>query len=399
MLRLSFILFFIMYVTVRIFGQSNVLVPDKPISKYILDHWTTSEGLPANALINILQTSDGYIWFSSYNGLLRFDGINFLVFNKQSTPIFKSNPVSILYETKQKELLVSCDNDGLLCYFRSSFSKLVSNDQIKAPIQAIAEDGDGNIWIGTQGTGLWLYNRKNNALKQLNLYPELDKTTVNSINYGNIWFTSGKEIVKIAKKHLDEFAAKPSTELSFILYDGMGNSECTAATSSLKSSDGSLYFATLGGVITANAASIAVNLVKPPVYTEEVMVDYEQFLPDSVIEISAGKQRFSIDYTALSYVAPSKIHFKYKLENFDNELLLSNAELEQQKEEILAQQELIAESSEKLQLAFSEIQQKSTNITASIQYVNVFKMQFCHQKAILNNICLTFLHFLSHVIL
>ena len=44
--------------------------------------WTTDEGLPQNSVNSILQTRDGYLWIGTYEGLARFDGVRFRVFNK-----------------------------------------------------------------------------------------------------------------------------------------------------------------------------------------------------------------------------------------------------------------------------------------------------------------------------
>jgi ligand-binding sensor domain-containing protein/serine phosphatase RsbU (regulator of sigma subunit) len=853
-LRFFFIAYLLGLFSTKVLGQSNILSPSKPIGKYILDHWTTEDGLPANALINIVQTSDGYLWVSSYNGLIRFDGLTFRLFNKENVPAFKSNPISVIYETSQKELLIGAENSGILRLHKSKFDVLLSHSQINAPIQVILEGQQQKLWLGTQGKGLWIFDRKTNEVQVVSGHQLLEKTTINALafddkqgvwigvekglliqrngktevynktsglfddnvitflktkdgrmwvgtgaglnywngttfikvpetenfpirslvqdeagslwistqkglfryhegykklefftdkdglphpdirsmlidheqslwlttyrfglmrfkngkftnytsrdglaspvanhicewqpnkflvgtdvgtvnlidsgkvkafpfktvlpndkrikhilkdskgnlwlstysgllkiepngneklfttkdglayiqvrlafeakdgtlwvgtrgggiiglrngifkaynkrngfpsdfimsiaedkdgnimvgtnesglvimdrvgniekqytmndglssslvfnthidregilwtasnngfsridrqnnkitsfsikdglpdenifdikedNFDNFWFASGKGILKIAKNTLDTYNKNNQKELNFIVYDkhdGMAQSECTGATSSLRAANGALYFPNLGGVVMINPQDIPTNNVKPPVYTEDVTIDYDHYdMTDSVLRIEAGKQRFVIDYTALSYIAPLKIKFKYKLEGFDkqwldahgerkavytniapgnykfrviasnndglwndkgatlnirvmpyfwqtlwfwvlasitigliiwaiaswqlrkiknknvelekmvevrtveirrksDEILLKNTALEQQKEEILSQQEIIAQSTNKLRLAFTEIQNKNLNITASIQY-------------------------------
>jgi Two component regulator propeller len=56
-----------------------------------IDTWTTDNGLPQNSVTGLTQTPDGYIWFTTNDGLVRFDGVRFKVFNKSSAPEITNN--------------------------------------------------------------------------------------------------------------------------------------------------------------------------------------------------------------------------------------------------------------------------------------------------------------------
>jgi ligand-binding sensor domain-containing protein len=58
------------------------LDPDVRIQDYIHDAWRVEEGLPQNSVRAIVQTQDGYLWFGTQEGLVRFDGIRFKVFDR-----------------------------------------------------------------------------------------------------------------------------------------------------------------------------------------------------------------------------------------------------------------------------------------------------------------------------
>src|ERR1700730_173318 len=49
----------------------------KTLGEYVFDNWHDSDGLPQNSINAILQTSEGYIWLATYEGLVRFDGVRF----------------------------------------------------------------------------------------------------------------------------------------------------------------------------------------------------------------------------------------------------------------------------------------------------------------------------------
>ena len=88
--------------------------PSIPLSKLLIQHWGIDDGLPIETLIDVHRSRDGFLWISSFNGLFRFDGSNFEVFDKSTHP----------------ELVTS------------AFSRFF-------------EDADGTLWLGTQGSGIW----------------------------------------------------------------------------------------------------------------------------------------------------------------------------------------------------------------------------------------------------
>ncbi|MBA3715451.1 MAG: hypothetical protein H0W76_23845 [Pyrinomonadaceae bacterium] len=56
----------------------------KPSTQYTQEVWRTKEGLPQNFVVTITQTRDGYLWIGTQDGLTRFDGVQFTVFDKKN---------------------------------------------------------------------------------------------------------------------------------------------------------------------------------------------------------------------------------------------------------------------------------------------------------------------------
>ncbi|MGH9839718.1 MAG: ligand-binding sensor domain-containing protein, partial [Blastocatellia bacterium] len=74
------------------------------LAQYRFDHWTAEIGLPQNIITAIHQTPDGYLWVATLDGLTRFDGVRFTVFNKSNTPGLSSNRFTCLYQDPQGDL-------------------------------------------------------------------------------------------------------------------------------------------------------------------------------------------------------------------------------------------------------------------------------------------------------
>jgi len=86
-----------------------------------------------------------------------------------------------------------------------------------------------------------------------------------------------------------------------------------------RGADGRLWLATIKGVAMIDPEKIKPNDQPPPVSIEQVRVDDESITPAGSIELAPGKSRLDFYYTALSFVAPEKVRFKYKLEGFDKD--------------------------------------------------------------------------------
>ncbi len=73
-------------------------------AQYRFDSWTTDDGLPQNSVLSIVKTRDGYLWVGTFEGLARFDGVDFTVFDSVNTPEMKSNTVRVLLEGRAGNL-------------------------------------------------------------------------------------------------------------------------------------------------------------------------------------------------------------------------------------------------------------------------------------------------------
>ncbi|MEO7273503.1 MAG: two-component regulator propeller domain-containing protein, partial [Vicinamibacterales bacterium] len=65
------------------------------IAQYTVDRWGTKDGLPQATVNAVAQTADGYIWLATEEGLVRFDGIRFTVFDPSNSGLAESHITSL----------------------------------------------------------------------------------------------------------------------------------------------------------------------------------------------------------------------------------------------------------------------------------------------------------------
>lgn len=185
-------------------------------------------------------------------------------------------------------------------------------------------DGDGALWMATRG-GLSRFKDG-----RFTTYTVNDGLPVNFVHQileddaGNLWFSSNQGVFRVSKRELNDFAEGRTKKVTPVLYgvsDGMMTNTCSAGEqpAGWKGRDGRLWFATFKGVAVTDPSNVKINGVVPPVYVEEIVVDKRPVDLRRPADLRAGTEEVEIYYTALSFLAPEKVKFKYRLEGYDRE--------------------------------------------------------------------------------
>src|SRR6266496_3025810 len=99
-------------------ASSEIPAASNPVPRanasYIIDVKETEDGLPQNSVIAITQTRDGYLWLGTLNGLVRFDGIRFTVFDENNTPGLGRGGIVHLFEDSRRNLWIGTEEAGVV---------------------------------------------------------------------------------------------------------------------------------------------------------------------------------------------------------------------------------------------------------------------------------------------
>jgi signal transduction histidine kinase/CheY-like chemotaxis protein/ligand-binding sensor domain-containing protein len=116
------------------------------------DVWNTSNGLPHDSVRGIAQTADGYLWFATIDGLARFDGVSFTVFDGSNTPLLKQSTMIAVEAAPDGSLWIGTGSTGLLRWRNGSFEKIAGPGlPATSSIRALLVDSRGVLWIGADG--------------------------------------------------------------------------------------------------------------------------------------------------------------------------------------------------------------------------------------------------------
>ena len=137
------------------------VVADERVSlrdEYSLDVWQVEDGLPDNSVNSIVQTSDGYLWFGTFNGLVRFDGLRFQRMDLGVAGLGSGRVVQ-LYLDRQGALWIAMEYGQIARYSRGKFTVLgVENGWSGARARFFSEDEMGRLLVSSVEGGLFRFD-------------------------------------------------------------------------------------------------------------------------------------------------------------------------------------------------------------------------------------------------
>ena len=154
-MKKNFFLFLLFFLTRFLFGQSF-------LDNYVYQAWNSFNGLTGTTSTDIIQSSDGYLNIGTYEGLVRFDGVEFSTIRRNRLSGFKFSSVRAILEDSHGNLWLGSNDEGVHKINIGDGTSKAYTTQNGLPnnsVRAICEDKAGNIWIGTAAGVVYLTPR------------------------------------------------------------------------------------------------------------------------------------------------------------------------------------------------------------------------------------------------
>ena len=129
--------------------------PRKALTQYTHEVWQSENGLPQNSVNAICQTKDGFLWLGTQEGLVRFDGVQFTVFDKNNTPAIRNNHIVSIAHDTNGVLWIGTLSEGVVSYAEGRFRALSNVPQITGTqLHHVYVDHLNRLWISTRDSGV-----------------------------------------------------------------------------------------------------------------------------------------------------------------------------------------------------------------------------------------------------
>jgi ligand-binding sensor domain-containing protein/signal transduction histidine kinase len=310
----------------------------------VFTHFDARDGLTNVAIQVIYEDRLTNLWIGTTKTLTLFREGKFIDFTPRNG--LAGEAVKAILQDRAGNLWVGTSS-GLSRRKEGRFVNFGTLDGLSHnSITSIYEDGETNLWIGTAGGGL--NRRRADKFTAYTTRQGLFSDDILEIledAAGCLWISCPNGVFRVEKKSLDDFDAGKVGSISCATFgkdEGMVGVQCTGAAkpAGWKGSDGRLWFTTIKG-LAVTEPNVRSNNRPPPVVIEGILADRRKVAPgvrqaaddekapladaptlklsSSPIRIPPGRGELEIHYTALSFQAPEKNRFKYKLEGVDTD--------------------------------------------------------------------------------
>jgi PAS domain S-box-containing protein len=319
------------------------------------------QGFPGERVTSLFEDHAGRLWVGVDNGLFVYEHGKF-------TSILRPDGGSVgvvLAMTEDVDNIVWASAfrtppgrpTKLICFREGKFVKEISDPGLD--VVSLAADPQGGLWLGLIQGGLARYRNdqvqffplKDTGARVSQVLANSDGSVLAATNHGlverrgdiqhtldglpcnrifamvtdkhsDLWLYAECGLIKIRSDELQRWREHPDLKVKFDLFDAFDGAQPYLPPFSpvaTRSNDGRLWFAndTVAQMIDPDGQ--LKNPIPPPVHIEDVIADRKTHSPQNGIHLPALTHDLEIDYTALSFVVPQKVHFQYKLEGYDRD--------------------------------------------------------------------------------
>ncbi len=216
-------------------GAACAGAPAEGPSAYTRRVWQASDGLPEQTVQAFAQTPDGYLWIGTTGGLVRFDGAQFTVFDRQNTSALHENSVFCLMVARDGSLWIGTEGGGLARYAHGQFRSWTTREGLSNDfVRKVVEDASGVIWAGTDN-GLLRLN--GDRFVRVDGTPSIPALAVHALYFdrmGRLW-AGGSKLLCLVSDHATEYALS-------------GEASQNRVKSIIQTTDGTMWVGTVSGL-------------------------------------------------------------------------------------------------------------------------------------------------------
>ena len=289
------------------------------------DRFIPIAGYPGGYVHSVTEFGQGHVWVQNQQaGLFHiFQGRIVQQIPWQNLG-HKDFAMAVVADPSGAGIWLGFPQSGIVAYLvdgRIARSYSAADGLAKGRINELRFGPQGSLWVATDGGLSRIKDAHIATLTARNGLP-CDAVQWAMRDDNSLWLNMQCGLVRIADSDLDAWVADPTRTVRTTVFDASDGVRSRSHASGFgppatKSADGRIWFRAFDGVSIIDPRHLAFNKLPPPVHIEQVTADDKTYDATNGLRLPAHVRYLTIDYTALSLVAPEKVRFRYKLEGED----------------------------------------------------------------------------------
>jgi signal transduction histidine kinase/ligand-binding sensor domain-containing protein len=267
----------------------------------------------------IVEDRDRHLWVSAQDlktgmsFLYRVEGSRIVERFDLFVPTGGETPSSLAADPRGG-LYVEESQHGIFRFHDGRFERL-NTGGYKGQVAMMSSDPDGALWVVTMQEGVLRYkNGKAQYLTRMNGLPCNAGIAVIDDHAGNHWFYMSCGIARIPDSELAEWWKNPAHRVTATVFTDLDGAEPRlSGDSPVMTPDGRIWSENRAYLNVIDPRHLPHNQLVPPVHIEKMVVDHREYNPSGILLLPDSPREVEIDYSALSYVVPERVKFRYRL--------------------------------------------------------------------------------------
>lgn len=136
--------------------QANTSIYNPGDNEYLIRQFTVEDGLPVNNVNHIFQDERGFIYLSTLDGIVRYDGYDFKVFNTSNNPDLRSNRIIDMQKFSNNSFWLISEAGHVTRYDGRKFTNYDESNGLPGHVTRITKSSTGKITVATNnGVAQW----------------------------------------------------------------------------------------------------------------------------------------------------------------------------------------------------------------------------------------------------
>jgi ligand-binding sensor domain-containing protein/signal transduction histidine kinase len=280
--------------------------------------YTQAGGLAQNSVYSVYQARDGTVWAGTLSGgVSKLTGGRFTTYTMANGLV--SNTVASILESSDGTMWFATPA-GLSALTKNEWQSYTRKDGLPSDdVNCLLQDSTGLLWIGTSAGIAFRLNGRFQVPLNLPAFLQEQILGLAEDGYGSIWASTSNHVLRVNREKLLRGVLSEGDVQEYGLADGLRGVEGVKRHRSVVTDQaGRIWFSLNSGISEVDPARLRNNLTPAIVHVETILADGSQIGLRGAVHIPGGRRRITFGYAGLSLSIPERVHFRYRLDDFDH---------------------------------------------------------------------------------